>query len=437
MGVSAMMHGYLVFDKDFRLLTPFRTWRNAKAKEASEYLTQLFGFPVPQRWSAANHYQSMLQHEEHVGKVAHLTTLSGYIHHLLTGRDEVGMCEASGMFPLSGGTYDPVMAEKFDSAAAQLGYRSDIVSILPAVRPAGAEGAYLTKEGAAFLDPTGQLLPGIPVCPPEGDAGTGMVATDSVRPGTGNVSAGTSVFAQIVLEKPLSRVYAGTDMLKTPDGCDAALIHSNNGCSELDAWVGAFGEFARLCGAELTKTELYSLIYNNSKNAKPDCGGVTAYNCQSVEPAKGITAGYPLVYRRFDSKLSLADFFRAELYAVFAPLKAGIGRLSENEGVSPKLLYAHGGLFKIPGIAQQILADAFRIPVTVMTSAGEGGAWGMALLAAYMDGKGGASLAQWLDGEVFSRAGSTTLRPDPDGADGFDAFMKNYTKGLAAIKALA
>ena len=434
MGVSAMMHGYLVFDREMRQPTPFRTWRNARAKEASDTLTELFGFHVPQRWSAANYFQSMLEKQPHVPGVAYLTTLSGYIHFLLTGRNEVGLCEASGMFPVSGGEYDPVMASKFNEAAAKLGYEQDIVSILPKIRPAGAKGAYLTAEGARFLDPTGTLLPGIPVCPPEGDAGTGMAATASVRPGTGSVSAGTSVFALLTLQKPLDRVFREIDSVKTPDGADTALIHSCNGCTELDNWVGVFGEFARMLGENPGKTELYSMLYNNAKNADPDCGGVTAYNFIAAEPIAGVRAGIPALYRPFDGRLSLANLFRAELCAAVAGLRIGMKILSDGGVAAPSRLNAHGGLFKIPGVAQQILADAVRVPVTVLSSAGEGGAWGMSLLAAYMTEGAGQMLADWLDRDVFSRARSSTLYPDPKGAEGFDAFMKNYENGLRLLR---
>ena len=436
LGVSAMMHGYLVFDEDMQLLTPFRTWRNAKSKQASDRLTELFGVHIPQRWSVSNLYQCMLDNEKHVGRIASLTTLSGYIHRLLTGKNEVGLCEASGMFPVKDGDYDGEAVEKFDEIARSMGYKWDIRSILPAVRPAGHKGAYLTEEGARLLDPDGYLKPGIPVCPPEGDAGTGMTATNSVRPGSGNVSAGTSVFAQLVLDKPLSRVYRQCDTLKTPDGCEVALIHSNNGCSEIDAWVKTFGEFANLLGVSPGKTELYSLLYNNTKNAAPDCGGVTSYNCISSEPINDIAAGYPLVYRPFDGRLDLANLIRSQICAIFAPLITGMRVLSDNEGVKPGRLFAHGGLFKIRGIAQQILADAFDAPVSVLSSAGEGGAYGMALLAAYMADNNGGSLPEWLDNVVFASAGAETLYPDEKGVEGYKKYMENYEKGLFALRAL-
>ena len=435
-GVSAMMHGYLVFDKNLELLTPFRTWRNAKSKQASDELTRRFDFHVPQRWSVSNLYQSMLDGEEHVKDVAYLTTLSGYIHMLLTGRNEVGMCEASGMFPVTDGEYDKKDVAIFDEIARSMGYKWDIRSILPAPRPAGHKGAYLTEEGARFLDPSGELCAGIPVCVPEGDAGTGMVATNSVKSGTGNLSAGTSVFALLVTDKPLSRVYREVDVLKTPDGSDAALIHSTNGCTEIDFWVGMFDEFARKCGKQLDKTELYGLLYNNTKNAAPDCGGVTSYNCISPEPITGVERGFPLVYRPFDSELNLANFFKSQICAIFAPIVSGVRMLSEKEGIKPDLISAHGGLFKIPGVAQQILADALDTPVSVTETAAEGGAYGMALLAAYMVEGGENTLPAWLDKAVFSSVKTKTLIPEKNGVEGYKRYMKNYEKGLEAVKAI-
>lgn len=435
-GVSAMMHGYLVFDKNLELLTPFRTWRNAKSKQASDELTNLFNFHVPQRWSVSNLYQSMLHGEEHVSKIAYLTTLSGYIHMLLTGRNEVGLCEASGMFPVTDGEYDKKDVAIFDEIAKSMGYKWDIRSILPTPRPAGSKGAYLTKEGAKFLDPSGELCTGIPVCAPEGDAGTGMVATNSVKPGTGNLSAGTSVFALLVTDKPLSRVYKEVDVLKTPDGKDAALIHSTNGCTEIDRWVGMFDEFARKCGRELDKTELYGLLYNNTKNAAPDCGGVTSYNCISPEPITGVERGYPLVYRPFDAELNLATFFKSQICGIFAPIVSGVRLLSEKEGIKPEMISAHGGLFKIPDIAQQILADALVTPVSVMATASEGGAYGMALLAAYTVSGGGMTLPVWLDKAVFSSVKTKTLIPEKNGVEGYRRYMENYEKGLTAVRAI-
>lgn len=436
-GISAMMHGYLVFDGDMRLLTPFRTWRNSKAKQASDELTELFSHRIPQRWSIANLYQSMINGEEHVKHISYLTTLAGYIHMRMTGRNEVGLCEASGMFPVSGEGYDKKRAALFNEAARKLGYDTDILAILPEPRPAGSAGAYLTEEGAAMIDGTGILRPGIPVCPPEGDAGTGMTATNSVRPGTGSVSAGTSVFAQLVTDRPLSRVYRGIDVLKTPDGADVALIHSTNGCSDIDKWVSLFDEFAKLCGVKLGKTELYSLLYNNTKNADADCGKIAAYNCISAEPSTDVPSGHPLVFREFDGKLDLANFFKANLCAVFAPLIPGMRMLREGEGIRPGKIYAHGGLFKIPEIAQQILADAFEAPVSVLSSAGESGAYGMALLSAFMISGNGKKLSEWLDTEVFAGSDEKTLLPTPQGVGSYRAYMERYEKGLPALRALS
>ncbi len=436
-GISAMMHGYLVFDKELNLLTPFRTWRNAKSKQASDQLTQRFNIHIPQRWSVSNLYQAMLDKEAHVKDICYLTTLSGYIHMLLTGRNEVGLCEASGMFPVTDGGYDKKDAVLFDETAKALGYDINILSILPQPRPAGHKGAFLTEEGARFLDPTGTLEAGIPLCAPEGDAATGMVATNSVKVGTGSVSAGTSVFAQIVTGKPLSRVYKEADVLKTPDGAEVVLIHSTNGCSEIDKWVSLFDEFAVLCGVTLDKTQLYTLLYNNTKNAAADCGGVTAYNCISSEPIVHIDGAYPMIYRSAAGEPDLANLIKAQICGIFAPVVYGMDILRQNEGIKPECILAHGGLFKIPGVAQKILADALDTPVSVMSTAGEGGAYGMALLAAYMTDNGGLPLALWLDKKVFAGEKAVTLYPDKEGAAGYKEYMKNYVKGLDAVRALS
>ncbi|MBQ9544549.1 MAG: ATPase [Clostridia bacterium] len=435
-GVSAMMHGYLALDENMKPLAPFRTWRNARTQKASDELTELFGVRVPQRWSVSNLYQCMLNGDEHVKRLDSITTLSGYVHRLLTGRNEVGLNEASGMFPVRDGDYDENAVKIFDSIANRMGYSRNVRSVFPKVRPAGYRGAVLTEEGARLLDPDGDLRPGIPLCPPEGDAGTGMVATNCVRPGTCSLSAGTSVFALLINDRPLSGIYREADVMKTPDGKDVALVHSNNGCTEIDNWVGLFYEFASLCGADISKSDLYSLLYSKAASAPPDCGRITAFNCVAYEPIEKIEAGFPLVYRNFDSALTLAGFFRAQISAIFAPLKAGLKTLEANEGVRPRRVFAHGGLFKVPGIAQQILADALDAPVSVMNCAGEGGAYGMALLAAYMIRSENKPLADWLDGAVFPGAEVSTLYPDPEGVRGFRKFIENHNKGLKALRAL-
>ena len=431
MGISAMMHGYMAFDGGDKLLVPFRTWRNTTTEKAAAELTKLFGFNIPQRWSIAHLYQAVLNKEPHVPQIAHITTLAGYIHFLLTGKRVVGIGEASGMFPVNGNGYDEDMLGKFCGLVPDM----DIREILPAVLSAGEAAGTLTEAGAKFLDPDGDLKPGIPLCPPEGDAGTGMTATNAVLPRTGNISAGTSVFSMLVLEKNLSGVYPEIDMVTTPDGSPVAMVHCNNCCSELDAWVGMFGEFAELIGKPLSKNELYETLYRNTMKGSPDCGGITAYNCLSGEPVIGVENGRPLYFRTPDSKMNLADFFRAQLYSSAAALKYGMDILFEKEKVSAEQFTGHGGLFKVKGTAQQVYADALKTSVAVMETAGEGGAWGMALLAAFAVCGGGKSLADFLESEVFAGMGKDVLRPSADGTAGFEKFMERYTDGLAAEKA--
>lgn len=436
MGISAMMHGYMAFDKDDNLLVPFRTWRNTTTEKAAAELTELFGFNIPQRWSIAHLYQAVLNGEEHVSKIAHITTLAGYIHFLLTGNRVVGVGEASGMFPVSGGGYDTVMLDKFDKLAAEKGFDKGIREVLPRVANAGEYSGIITAAGAAFLDPDGDLRSGIPLCPPEGDAGTGMAATNAVLPKTGNISAGTSVFSMLVLEKPLAGVYPEIDVVTTPDGAPVAMVHCNNCCSELDAWVNIFEEFSALSGNPVDKSTLYKMLYRNALKGDTDCGGIAAYNFLSGEPAAGVAEGRPMYFRMPDSKMNLANFFRAELYSAFAALKIGMDILFEKEKVSAEQFTGHGGIFKVRGVAQQFLADGLNTPVSVMKTAGEGGAWGMALLAAYMVCKDGKSLAKWLGSEVFANMEKSTAVPDEKGARGFAEYIKRYRAGLAAVKTL-
>ncbi len=437
MGISGMMHGYLAFDENDRLLTPFRTWRNTCTGQAAKELTELFGFNIPQRWSIAHLYQAVLNGEEHVGKIAHITTLAGYVHYLLTGERAVGTGEAAGMFPLDdNGEYNACMLDKFDKLVREKGCGFDIRKLLPKIDPAGTRGAALSKKGALLLDPTGVFEPGVPLCPPEGDAGTGMTATNSVRAGTGNVSAGTSIFSMLVLDKPLKGVYPEIDVVATPDGKPVAMVHCNNCCSELDAWVNIFGEFAKLTGRELTAGELYETLYKNALSGDPDCGGVTAYNFLSGEPVAGAEYGRPMYFRRPEGSFGLANFFRAELYAAFAALKMGMDILSEKEGVFARKITGHGGLFKVKGVAQEFLANALGTEVSVMRTAGEGGAWGMALLAAFML-SGERELADWLSEKVFANMESETISPDKIGEEGFKRFMENYRNGLKAQYAAA
>lgn len=435
MGVSAMMHGLMAFDRNDKLLVPFRTWRNTCTAQAAEELTALFDFNIPQRWSAAHFYQAVLNGESFIPETSYITTLAGYIHYRLTGLKAVGIGEASGMFPVSGSGYDRKMLDKMNGLLEKKGVSLKMEDILPSVMNAGERGAVLTDEGATFLDPTGMLQSGVPLCPPEGDAGTGMTATNSVRPRTGNISAGTSVFSMLVMDKPLEGCYPEIDMVTTPDGAPVAMVHCNNCCSELDFWVNMFGEFGSLSGNAVDTSELYELLYTNAMKADPACGGITAYNFLSGEPAAGVETGRPMYFRTPDSTPSLGNFFRAELYSSIASLKIGMDILFEKENVLADGFTGHGGLFKVKGAAQQILSDALNVPVSVMTTAGEGGAWGMALLAAYMVLGKGKSLPDWLDSEVFASVEKTTLYPDEKGREGFNEFMKRYVSGLSAERA--
>lgn len=435
-GISGMMHGYLAFDKDDNLLVPFRTWRNTTTGKAAEELTELFGFNIPQRWSIAHLYQAILNGEEHLPRIAHITTLAGYIHYLLTGNWELGVGDASGMFPTVGDGYCEEMLNKFDDLIADRGYPWKIRDILPAVRLCGDCGTRLTERGAVLLDESGRLPAGICVCPPEGDGDTGMMATNSIRPRTGNVSAGTSVFSMLVLDKPLTSVYPEIDVISTPTGHPVAMVHCNNGCSELDAWVRVFGEFAGLMGYPADVSELYSALYNNALSAPADCGGVVAYNYLAGEPVAGIENGAPMYFCAEGGKLTLANLFRAQLYSAVAVLRIGMNILSHKENISADAFNAHGGLFKVRGVAQQVLADALKVSVAVSESAGEGGAWGMALLAAYAAEGGDTSPDEWLDSRVFASVSTQALAPTDEGMRGFDRYFERYEDGLAAQKML-
>lgn len=435
-GISAMMHGYMPFSKGGRLLVPFRTWRNTTTEKAARELTELFGFNIPQRWSIAHLYQAVLDNEPHIAQLAHITTLAGYIHYLLTGERGVGIGEASGMFPISGGGYDTAMLEKLDGVLSEKNISFKVGDVLPRVLTAGERCGTLTEQGARFLDPEGDLKPGAPFCPPEGDAGTGMTATNAVLPRRGNISAGTSIFSMLVLEKPLSHVYPEIDVVTTPDGSPVAMVHCNNCCSELDAWVGIFGEFAELFGITPGKSELYERLYKKALKGDADCGGVTAYNCLSGEPVIGVEDGRPMYFRTPDSKMNLSNFMRAQMYSAFAALSRGMDKLFKLENVNAETFMAHGGLFKVEGAAQQLLADALNTPVSVMKTAGEGGAWGMALLAAYSVNGGGKPLAEWLDGAVFADMGKRTVLPNEKGTCGFAEYMKRYVNGLDAERSL-
>ena len=438
MGVSGMMHGYLAFDEAGELLAPFRTWRNTVTGEAAAELTALLDFNIPQRWSAAHLYQAILNGEAHVGKVARLFTLAAYIHWRLTGARVVGICEASGMFPIDAAAkdYDARMLARFDARAAEKGFHRPLRDVLPRVLTAGEPAGTLTETGARLLDPSGTLLPGVPLCPPEGDAGTGMAATDSVAARTGNVSAGTSIFLMAVLEKPLSRVHPEIDMVVTPSGDPVAMVHCNNCTGDLDAWIRLLAEGAALFGAKPDKDALYGELYRLALTGDADCGGLTAYNYLSGEHVTGFSEGRPLFIRRPESAFTLANFMRAHLYAAFAALKTGLGILLDEERVSLDGLTGHGGLFKVEGVAQRFMAAAANAPVTVMATAGEGGPWGMALLAAYMAKKAdGETLPAYLEKRVFAGAARRTVAPDAADAAGFAAFMARYAAGLSVERA--
>ena len=437
-GISAMMHGYLAFDAAGRLLVPFRTWRNTMTGAAAEELTAAFGFNIPQRWSVAHLYQAMLNREAHLLQLGFFTTLAGYVHWQLTGRKVLGVGDASGMFPIdsSTGRYDAGMLAKFNALAAKRGYPVDLAALLPAVLSAGENAGTLTAEGAKLLDPTGTLQPGVPFCPPEGDAGTGMVATNSVAPRTGNVSAGTSIFAMVVLEKPLSQVYPEIDMVTTPDGAAVAMVHCNNCTSDLNAWVDLLAESAALCGEDIDKGTLFTRLFNESLKGAPDCGGITPVNYISGESVTHFDAGVPLLLRRPDSAFTLANFMRANIYSAFATLAMGM-EILRKENVAMDTLLGHGGIFKTPGVAQRYLAAAAGAPITCMETAGEGGPYGMALLAAYrLHRAEGETLAAYLNRCVFADAQSTTLSPDPAEQAGFAAFLNQYQTALKAERAV-
>ena len=443
-GISGMMHGYMAFDSQGNLLVPFRTWRNTTTARAAEELTALFGYPIPQRWSVAHLYQAVLNDEPHLERLAYLTTLAGYVHFKLTGERLVGVGEASGMFPVDGEGrgYDREMLRRF-TALMQEKYRGkypwNIEDILPRVRTAGEAGGVLSPEGAKLLDVSGNLEAGIPLCPPEGDAGTGMVATCSVARRTGNISAGTSVFAMVVLEKPLSRVYREIDLVTTPAGAPVAMVHCNNCTSDLNAWAGLFGECLEVFGRKTEAEELYTVLYRKALEGAPDCGGLLSYNYVSGEPVTGFSEGRPLFVRKPDAALHLADFMRLQLCSALAALKTGMDILRK-EQVGIDRLLGHGGFYKTPEAGQRVTAAALNCPVTVMETAGEGGAWGMAVLAAYgRKREEGETLEAFLDKKVFAEAAGTTITPEAAEVKGFETFMEHYRRGLdierAAVEA--
>ncbi len=437
-GFSAMMHGYLAFDKDGNLLVPFRTWRNTITQEASEALTKEFNFHIPQRWSIAHLYQAILNGEEHVPQVDFFTTLDGYIHWQLTGEKVLGVGSASGMFPIDSTIkdYDKAMIRKFDELVAPKGFPWKLEHLLPKVLLAGDKAGVLTEEGAKKLDPTGTLQAGCPLCPPEGDAGTGMAATNSVKQRTGNVSAGTSVFAMIVLEKALKSVHEEIDMVTTPSGDAVAMVHCNNCTSDLNAWVNIFKEFAESFGIDVDMNKLFGTLYNKALEGDKDCGGLLAYNYFSGEHITGFEEGRPLFVRTPDSKFSLANFMRANLYTSLGALKVGLDILLKEEEVAIDRITGHGGLFKTKGVGQKILAAAMDATVSVMKTAGEGGAWGIALLASYMVNKDeGEALEDYLQNKVFGGDEGEKMDPDPEDVKGFDEFIKRYRAGFPIERA--
>ena len=430
MGISGMMHGYPAFDKEWNLLTPFRTWQNTITSQAAAELTELFDFNIPQRWSIAHLYQAILNGEEHVPQIAHITTLAGYVHYMLTGVNSIGIGEASGMFPIDSEKlcYDEVMLAKFDALVASRDLPWKLADILPKVLLAGENAGHLTESGTDLLD--GLLLPGIPFAPAEGDAGTGMTATNAVAPRTGNVSAGTSIFSMVVLEHPLEKVYEEIDLVTTPTGKPVAMVHCNNCTNDSNAWVSVLKETANLFGADPSNGEVYTKLYQKALEGDPDCGGILVCNYMAGEGVTHLDGGRPMVVRKPDSKFTLANFFRATLYSTMSTLKIGMDILAE-ERVAIDSLTGHGGLFKTPVVGQKFMAAACNAPVTCMETAGEGGPYGMALLAAYMANKAeGETLEEYLNAHVFADAKGTTLAPEQADVDGFNTYIKQYKQLL-------
>ncbi len=431
LGISAMMHGYLAFNRDGDLLVPFRTWRNTNTEVAASELTELLGFNIPLRWSIAHYHQAVVDSEAHVVDVDFFTTLAGYVHWKLSGEKVLGVGDASGMFPIDDTTHDwdTARLEQYDALTG--GHRAGraLRDLLPTVLVAGEAAGVLTPQGARLLDPTGTLQAGIPMCPPEGDAGTGMVATNSVRPRTGNVSAGTSIFAMVVLEKPLTSVHLEIDNVTTPAGDQVAMVHCNNGASELGAWVETYREFATLLGHDVSADEAYGVFFRAALDGESDGGGILSYNYLAGEPITGLTEGRPLVIRTPDSRLNLANFARSQLYGVFGTLALGMRILAE-EGVSLDAMFAHGGLFRTAGVAQRFLAAALRAPVAVSHTAGEGGAWGIAVLAAYSHSTHENDLAEYLDNQVFTNVELDIKEPNTHDSEGFHTYLRSYENGL-------
>ena len=436
-GISAMMHGYMAF-KGNDILVPFRTWRNTNTGKAAAELSALFNYNIPLRWSISHLYEAILDNEEHVADIEYLTTLAGYIHWQITGQKVLGVGDASGMIPVDPKTktYDATMVEKFDKLIEPKGFSWKLLDILPQSLSAGENAGFLTQEGAQRLDVSGHLKAGIPVCPPEGDAGTGMVATNAVKQRTGNVSAGTSSFSMIVLEKELSKPYEMIDMVTTPDGSLVAMVHCNNCTSDINAWVKIFKEFQELMGMPVDMNALYTNLFNVATIGNPDCGGILAYNYVSGEPVTGLSDGRPLFVRSANDKFNLANFMRAQLYGAIGVLKIGNDILLKEEKVKVDRITGHGGYFTTKGVGQQMLAAALNSPISVMETAGEGGAWGIALLAAYaVNNEKKLSLADYLDQVVFAGNAGEEIKPTPEDVAGFNAYIENYKRGLAIEQA--
>ncbi|MDM8150857.1 xylulokinase [Priestia megaterium] len=439
-GISAMMHGYMAFDKTGELLVPFRTWRNATTSAAAKELTEHFQFNIPERWSIAHLYQAIINQEKHLPRIDYMTTLAGYIHWLLTGSKALGIGDASGMFPIDERTqnYSEDMMKQFNELISYKGYPWQLSDILPAVHTSGEQAGTLTAIGASILDQSKNLQPGIPFCPPEGDAGTGMVATNSVRKRTGNVSVGTSVFAMIVLDKKLSNVYPEIDLVTTPNGSPVGMVHANNCSSDLNAWLGLFREFSEAMGQKVESDKLFEVMLNKALEADPDGGGLLSYGYFSGENITGVESGRPLFVRSAKSNFNLANFMRTHLFTAFGALKIGMDLLVKEENVKIHSILAHGGLFKTPVVGQKIMAAAINTPVSIMDTAGEGGAWGMAILSSYMLNKSeNESLEDFLDDKVFKEVTAQEIYPDELDVKGFEAFIKRYKKGLVIEKAAA
>ena len=427
-GISAMMHGYLAFDKDDQLLVPFRTWRNTTTAQAAEELTKALGFNMPQRWSASHFYQAVLNKEEHVSKVTFLTTLAGYVHWMLTGEKVLGIGDAAGMFPVLDNDYDKKKIDIYNSLLKENGVCADMNALMPKALAAGENAGYLTEKGAKLLDPTGTLKAGALMCPPEGDAGTGMVATNAVKVKTGNVSAGTSAFAMVVLEKPLSRVNSSIDVVATPSGAPVAMVHANNFTSEINAWASLFSEVIELAGGSIKKGPLFDKLYEISAQSDSDVGGLVGYNFLSGEPIVGMETGIPMVARKPSGKLTLANFMQMQLYSALGAMSIGM-EILEEENVQIDDICGHGGFFKTPFIGANAMSAALNAPITTMKNAGEGGAWGVAILALFAVCKDG-TLESFLD-KLFASAEKETVIASAEEKAKFASFMAEYKKGLA------